>query len=189
MVNCKKVGLSLLGILLFATPVFAQNPIESLVSSLKAIGFQLILLWLLTLAIVYGVLSHVDIPKSITARGIISIVSAFMVLIAAAGTGAASFVATLITSGILVAFGLIITMIFLEITGAKEGGEMIFGTHPHFFGAAIIIIAILVFVGAGGLGFLNIPAIIVSDPLIAILFFLVVMVATVWIFVKEGGES
>jgi len=72
-----------LGILLFVTPALAENPIESLIENLKAVGFQLVLLWLLTLAVVYGVLSHVEIPKSVSARGVISIVSAFMVLLAA----------------------------------------------------------------------------------------------------------
>ena len=179
----------MIGILLAVTPAFAQNPIEDLIINLKAIGFQLVLLWLLTLAVVYGVLSHLELPKSITARGVISIVSAFMVLVAAAGTQAADFISTLVTSSVLVAFGLMIAMIFLEITGAKADGQHIFAKHPRFFGAALIILAILIFIGAGGLGLLNIPIFALSDPLIAIIFFLLIMVASVWILVKESGDK
>jgi len=185
----KDIATVLIGVLLAATPVFAQNPIESLILNLRAAGFQLVLLWLLTLAIVYGVLSHVEMPKSVTARGVISIVASFMVLIAAAGTQAAMFVSNLITASILGAFGLLIAIIFLEIRGTKAGGEHIFAKHPRFFGAAILILLIMIFVGTGGLGIIPLPAITISDPLLAILFFLIVMVASIWILVKESGEK
>jgi hypothetical protein len=187
--NQGKIASFLIGTLLVVTPVFAQNPIEELIVNLRAIGFQLVLLWLLTLAVVYGILSHLELPKSITARGVISIVSAFMVLLAAAGSQAADFISNLITSSVLVAFGLMIAMIFLEITGTKAGGEHIFAKHPKFFGMALIILAILIFIGAGGLGLLNIPVFALSDPLIAIIFFLLIMVASIWILIKEGDKK
>jgi len=185
----QKIGSTLIGFLLVATPVLAQNPIEELVVNLRAIGFQLVLLWLLTLSVVYGILSHLSLPKSITVRGVISIVTAFMVLLAAAGTQAAVFISTLTTSAIVIVFGLMITMIFLELVGAKAGGEHVFAKHPRFFASALIILAILVFIGAGGLGIVNIPPIVLSDPLIAIIFFLIVMVASIWILMKESGEK
>ena len=180
----------LIGFLISATPAFAMelNPIESMIVALRDAGFQLVLLWLLTLAVVYGVLSHLELPKSMTARGVISIVSSFLVLVAAAGTMAANFLSNLATSAIAVAFGLIVTMIFLEITGTKVGGEHIFAKHPKFFAAALIIIAILVFVGAGGMSFIAIPAIAISTPIAAIGVFLIVMMASVWILTKEGEK-
>jgi len=186
--NLRKFA-SMIGFLLAVTPAFAYNPIEELIINLRAIGFQLVLLWLLTLAVVYGILSHLELPKSITARGVISIVAAFMVLLAAAGTQAANFISNLTTSSVLVAFGLIIAMIFLEITGTKVSGEHIFAKHPRFFGAAILILAILIFIGAGGLTLLNIPIFVLSDPLIAIIFFLLIMVASIWIMVKESDKK
>lgn len=176
----------MIGFLLIASPVLALSPVEDFILNLKAAGIQLILLWLLTLSIVYGVLSHLSVPKSASVRGVIAIVSAFMVLLAAAGTQAASFVSTLTTSSLLIAFGLIITMSFIELVGAKAGGEHIFAKHPKVFGGALILLAVLVFIGAGGLGIINFPSIALSDPLIAILFFLVIMLAAVWILVGEG---
>ena len=189
--NIEKTWAFLLGFLIAVTPAFAQpqTPIDGMIIALRNAGFQLVLLWLLTLAVVYGVLSHIELPKSITARGVISIVASFLVLVAAAGTQAATFLSALTTSSIAVAFGLMVTMIFLEITQTKANGEHIFSKHPRFFGAALIVIAILVFIGAGGLNFIAIPAIAISQSVLAIGVFLIVMVASVWILVKETGES
>jgi hypothetical protein len=164
-----------------------MDPITTLIVNLKESGFPLILLWLLTLSIVYGILSHVEIPKSISARGVIAIVSSFMVLFAAAATPAVAFIENLITVSVVIAFGLMMAMIFLEITGTKKEGEHIFAKHPTFFAAAILILLILIFIGAGGLELLNLPTITLTNPMLAILFFLVVMIMAVWILIKETG--
>jgi len=161
--------------------------IETLILNLKAAGFPLVLLWLLTLSVVYGILSHVEIPKSMTARGVIAIVAAFMVLFAAASSAATAFVENIITSGIVIAFGLMIVIIFIEIAGAKEGKEHVFAKHPKFFGIAIVILMILVFIGAGGLAILNLPSINFTDSLLAVLFFIAIMGIAVWVLIKEGG--
>lgn len=162
-----------------------MGALQTVIMNLRAGDFPLILLWLLTLAVVYGILSHVNLPQSKPARGVISIVAAFMVLFAAASGPAALFVENIVVSGIVIAFGLLIVMIFLEITGAKEGGAHIFAKHPLFFGIAILVLAILIFIGAGGLGILNLPTIRITDPLVAVLFFLAVMVMAIWVLMKE----
>lgn len=161
--------------------------IETLIINLREAGFLLILLWLLTLAIVYGILSHVAIPKSKPTQGIISIVSAFLVLLAAAGGPAAIFISNLLTVSIVLAFGLLIAVIFLEVTGIPSGKE-VFGKHPRFFAAIILVLLALIFIGAGGLGILNIPAINISSPVAAIVFFLIVMVAAIFVLLKEGAK-
>lgn len=161
--------------------------LETLILNLKEAGFPLILLWLLTLAVVYGILSHVEIPRSMSARGVISLVAAFLVLFAAAATPATSFISNLVIASILIAFGLMIVMIFLEITGTKAGGEHVFAKHPRFFGAAIIILAILVFIGAGGLALVPVAVPTITSSLLAILFFLAVMAVAVWVLMRETG--
>ncbi len=163
--------------------------IETFIISAREAGLPLVLLWLLTLAIVYGILSHVKMPQSVSARGVISIVSSFLVLLAAAGTAAASFVTSLVTATVLIAFSLMIIIILIEVSGAKgEGGKHIFAAHSKLFGFAFLILLILVFVGTGGLSFLNLPNITISDPILALGFFLVVMVLAIWVMVK-GGEK
>jgi small-conductance mechanosensitive channel len=180
----KKLLAGILGFLFLITPVLAANPIEAFASNLKGAGFILVLLWLLTLAIVYGVLAHVNIPKSMTARGVISIAIAFLVLLAAAGKPAeAAFIQNLVTAAVLIAFGMLIVLIFLEMVGQRG----IFEKHPRFFAGAIILLVILIFIGAGGLGIINIPSISISDPILAILFFLVVMGVAVWVMFRETG--
>ena len=166
-----------------------MSGLQDLILNLRAEGFPLLLLWVLTLAVVYGILSHVDLPKSKVVRGTISIVAAFMVLFAAAAGPAVQFVENIMVAGIVIAFGLLLVMIFLEITGAKHDGAHIFATHPKFFGVAFIVLLALIFIGAGGLGLLNIPAIRITEPTVAILFFVAIMVATIWILMKEGSND
>jgi len=162
-----------------------MGALQTLIVSLRAGDFPLVLLWLLTLAVVYGILSHISLPKSHVVRGVISIVAAFMVLFAAAAGPAAVFIENIVVSGIVIAFGLLIVMIFLELAGIK-GGEHLFAKHPLFFGVAILILVILIFIGAGGLGIINLPSIRISEPIIAIVFFLIVMVMAIWILMKES---
>lgn len=157
--------------------------IESMIVALRESGFPLILLWMLTLAIVYGILSHVKIPQSSSARAVISLVTAFMVLFAAAATVVTAFIQTAVTSFIVIVFSLLIIMIFLELTGTKVGGEHVFAKHPKFFAAALIIIVILIFIGAGGLQFL--PAISIPSTTGAVLLFLGVTVLALWVLMKE----
>lgn len=164
-----------------------MSGLETVILNLREAGFMLILLWLLTLSVVYGVLSHIKLPQSLPARGVISIVTAFMVLLAASAGPVASFISNIITASIMIAFGLIIVMIFLEISGAKVGGEHVFTKHPRFVAGALILLFVLVFIGAGGLGLLNIPSIIISDPMLAMAFFLIVMAVAVWVMFKGTG--
>ena len=182
----KTLSITLMLSLFLSTTVLAATPVENFVINLRNTGLPLILLWLLTLAIIFGILSHVNTPKSIAGRGVIAIAAAFLVLLAAAGTQTVTFISNLLTSAIVIIVGLLAAVIFLELTGTKVGDKHIFAAHPKFFGAAILILVILIFIGAGGLGLLNIPAITITEPVIAILFFLVVMVAAIWVLLKES---
>jgi len=166
-----------------------MSGLETLIISLREAGFPLVLLWLLTLSIVYGILSHVELPRSLPARGVIAITSAFLVLFAAASGPATVFISNLLTASIMIAFGLMIAVIFLEMTGTKVKDAHLFAAHPKFFGAVIFILVILIFVGAGGLGLLNIPSMTITEPLLAVLFFVAVMAVGVWAITKEGGTS
>jgi hypothetical protein len=167
-----------------------MSGLETMLLNLRESGFMLILLWLLTLSIVYGILSHIKMPQSLPARGVIAIVSAFMVLLAAAAGAVATFISNLITASVMIAFGIMIVMIFIEISGTKMGGEHVFSKHPRWVVATLVLLLVLVFIGAGGLGLLNIPSIVISDPMLAMAFFLIVMAVAVWVMFKgtEGGK-
>ena len=183
----KAIGLmALFSALAISTPVLAQSSFENFIVTLRNSGLPLILLWLLTLAVIYGLLSHVSIPKSMSGRGVISIATAFLVLLAAAGTQAAIFISNLLVAGIVIVVGLIVAVIFLELTGTKVGEKHVFAAHPRFFAAILLVLVVLIFIGAGGLGLLNIPAITITEPIVAILFFLVIMVVAIWVMLKES---
>jgi len=187
-VNLEKTWMLLLGFLITITPVLADSPIDSMIVGLRNAGFNLVLLWLLTLAVVYGILSQIKLPESMTTRGVISIVVSFLVLIACAGTQVAAFISTLSSYAIAIAFGLIILMVFLGIVGIK-GEDLIFTKYPKFFAGIIIVIGILIFVSAGGLGLFGAAGIIISSPVLITCFFLFIVVATVWTLFKENGVN
>lgn len=165
------------------------TPIEAIIEAWRASGIQLIFLWMLTLAIVYGILTHVKIPNSNSARGVISIVAAFMVLFAAAATQVTAFLSSIVTSFVAIAFGLLLIIIFLEMTGTKVGDKHVFGAHPRFFATIIILISVAIFIGAAQMTGLFNFNIIISDTVMGMVFFLVIIAVAMWALMKEGGDK
>lgn len=170
-------------------------------TSLANLGFPEILLWLLTFAVVYGVLSQAGekgMPKSQGARAIIAIVSGFMVLFAAP-TALLGVLTKMSSSLILVVVGLLILMVFLEVAGVKVGkkvivvnekGQKVSETsenvrlHEKYgreFGIVLIIVAIAIFIGAGGLQLLGLQNIrFSSQSATSVVFFGIILIAIVW---------
>lgn len=159
--------------------------LDPAILALNQYGLPSVLLWLLTLAVTYGILSHVNIPKSMTVRGVIAITVSFLVLLASAPL--VGFVTSLVSAAVLISFGLLIAVMFFEVAGAKAENRHIFALHPKFFGLALLIILVLIFIGAGGLGIIKIPAFNISSPVLALIFFLAVMIVAVWVLFKEAG--
>jgi len=146
--------------------------------------FVYIFPWMLTLAIVYGILEHYKIPNSQSARGVISIVAAFLVL--PVGPMIAPFLTNMVKSMLVIGVGILVALIFVEMLGYKVGkGENIFEKYPVGFGIILIIIAILVFVSSGGMQLLNININIDSNALSAI-FFIIIMILGVWWMTAKG---
>src|SRR3990167_6474385 len=117
----KRIMSFLIGSLLVATPAFAQG-INDITSTLQNLGFGEILIWLLTFAVVYGILSHVGekgMPKSNASRAIISIVLAFLVLLAVPGA-LINVLSNLATSLVLVLVGLLVFIVILEFTIGRQ---------------------------------------------------------------------
>lgn len=164
--------------------------------------FVLLLPWLLTFAIVFGILAHYEIPKSKSARAIISIVIAFFTLPFAGPI--LSTIQGLGTGLILVIMGIIFLLILFELTGTRHrkgepkavgpGGELL-GEEERIqtkkitekyaipFAVVVIIIAFLVFIGAGGLDVLGIT---IPSLNYSVLFFLGIMVLAIfWMLASE----
>jgi len=170
-------------------------------SVLENLGFPQILLWLLTFAVLYGVLSQAGkggIPKSKGARTIISMVIAFFVMISAPAN---FFIVLSEMSGGLIIFliALLVFIVFLETAGIKskikvpvvnEKGEVekiktesvsIFEKYSTLFLIVFVIIALLIFISSGGLSLLGIDFNLNIQSNYTIIFLIVIMLAIVWL--------
>ncbi len=169
------------------------GPVEEISQFIGIDFFSLVLPWLLTFAIVYGVLSQLGgkgksgMPENDAARAIIGIVMAF--IIAPVLSPYVIQLAALSAGFIALIAGVLILVIFVEVAGfdkekGTHGGKF-FGKYSSMTGLIIAILAVLVFIGSGApeaLG-LNLPPYISQNyPL---LFFLGFMVIIVWWMVDE----
>ncbi len=170
------------------------------VYTLQSLGLPEIMLWLLTFAVVYGILSQVEIPRSNSARVIIALVSGFMVLFSAPRE-MVSVMSEMASSLILVVIGLLVLIIFLEMAGLKtkkyivekdaqgqpvgEKPANILEAYSFVFGLILLGIAVLVFVNSGGLNLLGLTNVSLPSNL-GSWFFLIVIIAAIWFMVREG---
>ncbi|UCG95724.1 MAG: hypothetical protein JSV92_01600 [archaeon] len=161
--------------------------------------FIYVIPWLLTFAIVYGILGHYNVPKNNSARTIIALVIAFFIMPIA---GPVVGILGQLGMGMLILFaGVLFIMILFEITGTRhyvgiaekgkkvdEKRHKITEVHYRSFGVAIAILVAMVFVGAGGLQYLgyNVSLGAINYPLV---FFIGILVLIIWWMVKEGERQ
>lgn len=156
----------------------------------EQLGLPEILLWLLTFAVVYGVLSQIEIPKSNATRAIIGMISGFFVLLAMPGQ-LITVLSKMASSLILVILGLLILIIFLEVAKVKhvryekteKGVAKVEESFYEKYGKAIalilIIIAALIFVSSGGLELLGISGINFGGISGSTILFLIIIIAAI----------
>lgn len=168
---------------------------------IERLGFADVLLWLLTFAIFYGVLSQVKIPKSNATRGIISIVVGFLVLMAAPAK-LVGILSVMSSNLLLIVLGILVFLIFIEVSGVKfyegaakdkEGNPVpIYSTltqkYGKIFAIVLIIIAALIFVGAGGLKLLGWEIALGPLSTMSTLFFVVIILAIFWMIAEKPKE-
>lgn len=151
-------------------------------TSLTSLGLPEALLWVLAFAITFGILVELKIFKRAPAA-LISIVIGFFVLMAAPAA-IIEIIATMSSTLVLVAVGLLVLMTLL-VAGGLGGIYKRFGWLVEL---ALIAIVALAFIGAGGLSLIGITlptlAWIGSIPWILV----VVGVAVLWM-VYESREQ
>ncbi len=173
---------------------------------LERLGFPDLLLWLLTFAVVYGVLSQAKVPKSAASRAIISIVSGMLVLMAAPAS-LISIISNMSTNLIVLILGLLTLIVFLEAAGVKVGkftgvapknekgehelkktGEpkKLFEKHSMEFAVVLIILAGLVFVGSGGLNLMGGNISFGETNLVSIGFLVAVVLAVLVLYMEKS---
>ena len=185
---------------------------SDVVPALERFGFIDILLWLLTFAIVFGVLSQVNLPKNRGAQGIISIVFAFFVLFATP-TSLITAISQMSTAMLLLVLAFLIFIVFIEAAGVRtkrtkikglkhpktgkkvympEGEEDIFHKYGKYFAIIFVIIAFLVFLGAGGFDIIGIdlPGFEIShDTMIGTAFFIFIALAVLWLIANPTEKK
>lgn len=178
----------------------------SIVGVIQRLGIGDILLWLLSFAIVYGILSMVNIPKQKSIQGIIAIVLAFMVLLAVPAA-LITTLSTLSTGLVVVMLGILVFLVLVEaagmkhyekrkITGKTEAGEPyelpaleeipLFTKHKEILAAALVIIAVLIFVGAGGLNLIGFK---LNIDITGVAFLIMIILAVLWMIKGGKGEK
>lgn len=186
-----------------------QVPMDQLPGNLPLGGefFTYALPWLLTFAIVYGFLQHVEIPKSSSARAVISLVLAFFVMPVAAPI--VGFLQGIGTSLILVITGVLFFLVLLELTqtekypqervegidpetrekveGLPPGAESkkLTEEHTREFGVIVFIILGVIFWGAGGFDALGVGNFVPAIDLTTLFFLAVLSLAIIWMVYKD----
>ncbi len=171
---------------------------QGLLQTFQNLGFfQLLFPFLLSLAIIYGVLSAVAgkgekawLPKS--ARGLIAIIiSFFAMLFAAQNPSLVDFYTFLGGTGIIIASVILILIILLGMLGlrfedlwdkSKTGAR-------HWVGVLAIVVIILVFFfGVLGSTTFGLPSWITSNDLWSIIVFIIILALVFWWLGKEDSE-
>lgn len=175
--------------------------LESL-QQLERLGFPDLLLWLLTFAVVYGVLSQIKKPESAASRLIISVVAGLLVLMSAPAS-LIVIISNMSLNLVFILVGILVLLIFLEVSGVKVGSftatpevdqegkyagkskrqdfQEPFKVHGLQLGIIFIILVALIFIGTGGLNYLGININLQESSTMTIAFLAIVVMAIVFL--------
>jgi len=175
----------------------------NILTGLQDLGIAQILLFLLSFAVVYGLLKQYKIPKSNAAQAMIGLAIAFLTLMAAP-VALVNVLTEMSANLILVTVGILVLIIFLEVAGVKasikvkhtdEKGNVyevphkisIFERYGYAFAIILGIIAILIFINAGGLGLIGMQNINLSGAsTTTVIFFIIILLAIFWLIGEKG---
>jgi hypothetical protein len=167
----------------------AGGLLQQMLQDMQYMGFFLYLFpFLLTLAIVYGVLSWSlgdRLPKS--ARGLVSIIAAFFVMLYSSwNIWIVTFFAEYFGSGLVLATGILLVAILLGIAGYKIEDLFKGERSKWIFIFGIIIIAIVVFYGAGAGWLIPVPSWSIPSEIWTVVLFIIILVLAMWWLGSEG---
>jgi len=170
----------------------AGSALPQLLANAQTMGLFLYLFpFLLSLAIFFGIISYAmgdKMPKS--AISLISIILAFFVMLYSSwNPGIVDFFANLSGAGLIVGSGILFLIILFGLLGFKTEG--LFGGEKSkwVFIFAIIIIAIMIFIGAGGSSFGIIPNWAGNAEFMTVVFFIVIIALAMWFMSSGNGGS
>lgn len=165
---------------------------EQMIQNMQRMDFfQYLFPFLLTLAIVYGVLRWAlkeQLPKS--ASALISIVIGFLVMLYGSwNTQIVSFLANISGYWLMVGSGLLFIVVMLGLVGIKAEEHILKEDKAKWILIAVIVfIGALIFFGAGGESVVKIPSVATGSDFWTIIFFIVI-IAVVFLFLSQEGET
>ncbi|MEM5812491.1 MAG: hypothetical protein QW286_02115 [Candidatus Aenigmatarchaeota archaeon] len=164
---------------------------NTFVNSMQNLGlFQYLFPFLLALAVIYGTLSYALGEKLKKGPvGLISIVLSFFVMLYASSEPMiVGFFASLGGTTLVVASGILVIAILLGLAGFRLH-EVFSGTYMKWFLIfAIILIGIILFFGAGGGWFINVPSFIVNSDFTTFIIVIIIIALAMW-FMTQGEEK
>jgi hypothetical protein len=151
---------------------------------INALSLPEIILWLLVYAVVYGILTHVGIPKTNSSRAIIGIAVSTLVLLYKPYE-LISVLSKISSSMLVVLIGLLLLLVFTEMLGLKFGGQegKKFYEHETMAKVLFIILALVgiaIFINSGGLELLGFETTIGTINWNTVIFLLIVVLAIWW---------
>jgi hypothetical protein len=162
---------------------------------LAGLGLPEVLLWVLSFAVVYGVLTKIGVFKTKAPAALVSIIVGFMILLAVPAS-VVSIIATMSTGLIVAAIGFLVVLALIEVGNVKghimgkdaKGNEGPVPVHPftqHGTIMTILVIGVtaLIFWMSGGaalIGLGSLPAIGAGTWLL-----IVVGLAVLWMFSEK----
>jgi len=166
---------------------------DSFLITVQNMELSEILLWLLSFAVLFGILEQANMPNSKSARALISIGIAFLVIMSAPNS-LVPVLSSMSSGLILVGLGLLVLIIFFEVTGIKFGKDVLgkdgkpiasapvslFEKYGYIFAIAFALIAILIFVNSGGLTLLGWNINLSSASNITVIFLSLIIIAVLW---------
>ena len=182
-------------------------PITEMLTTLSSLGFAHVLLWLLTFAIVNGLMAQAKmLDNARETRAIIAIVAGFFVVLATP-VELISVISNMSAGMILVVMALLVIFIFVEALGVKttmkvtskdpktgqpvEGHQEVayFTKHGYIVAAVLIIVAVLIFFASGGGQFLGLQGISVTgEGMSSAVLIIVVIFAIIWLIAGEQAN-
>jgi len=162
--------------------------VEQMVALLNNLGFyQFILPWLFIFAIVFGLLRASNLFGSVNQRvsAIVALVVAFFAT-AYAGPAMASFFIGIFSGASLIIAGILVILLFVFMLGYKSPADEF---KNKGIMVIMIVIGIVLFIAATGAASGIGLTLLMSYDMIAIILVIIVLLAAVWLIVKEPGKE
>ena len=166
---------------------------DNLVISMQNLGmFQYLFPFLLALAIFYGALMWAAGERLKKGPvGLISIVLSFFVMLYAnTNPMIVGFFATLGGTTLIVASGILVIVVLLALAGFQLD-KVFTGTYSKWLLIfALILIGLIIYFGAGGGSFVNVPSFFISSDFTAMIVVIAIIALAMWFMTKDDkGES